>query len=83
VSPAAGRLNELNLPVLAIVGEYDTPYLLAAAETMQNNLPLARKVIINNAAHLPNMEQPDEFRRIVTTFLDEGIHPDFKGPVAK
>jgi len=79
--PAAGRLKELNLPVLAIVGEFDTPYMLAAAGYMLKNLPLARKVTIEDAAHLPNMDQPDEFQRIVTRFLDEVIQPDFKATV--
>ncbi len=69
-SPAFKRLNELIAPVLVIVGQYDTPYMLAATEYMVENLPNARKMIIENAAHLPNMDQPNEFQRIVTSFLD-------------
>lgn len=68
-SPAASRLAELELPVLVIVGAHDTPYFLAAADYMVEKLPLARKVIIEAAAHLPNMDQPNEFQRIVETFL--------------
>ena len=60
--------------MLVIVGNYDTPYLLAAADYMVENLPLVRKVVIDDAAHLPNMDQPGEFQRLVTTFLDELMH---------
>lgn len=69
-SPAAGRLAELDLPVLIIVGAHDTPFSLAAADYMVENIPSARKVIIEDAAHLPNMDQPDEFQSIVGAFLD-------------
>lgn len=68
-SPAASRLAELELPVLVIVGAHDTPYILAAADYLVEKLPSARKVIIEDAAHLPNMDQPDEFQHIVETFL--------------
>jgi pimeloyl-ACP methyl ester carboxylesterase len=68
--PAAGRLNELNMPVLVIVGAHDTPYILAAADYMMEKLPSAQKVVIDDGAHLPNMDHPELFRRILTKFLD-------------
>ena len=68
--PAVGRLNELDMPVLVIVGANDIPYMLAAADYMVEKIPSARKETIADAAHLPNLDQPGEFRRIVTTFLD-------------
>jgi pimeloyl-ACP methyl ester carboxylesterase len=37
---------------------------------MLEKLPSARKVTIEDAAHLPNMDQPQEFQRIVKDFLD-------------
>ncbi len=70
-TPAAGRLKELDIPVLVIVGAQDTPYMLAAADYMIEHIRTARKVIIEDAAHLPNMDQPDQFQRIVTAFLDD------------
>lgn len=72
--PAAERLSELHMPVLVIVGAHDTPYLLAAATYMVEKIPSARKEIIEDAAHLPNMDQPGEFQRIVTIFLDGLTH---------
>lgn len=68
--PAVERLDELQLPVLVIAGAHDTPYLQAAADYMQANLPAVQKVVMAGAAHLPNMDRPAEFRRIVTHFLD-------------
>jgi pimeloyl-ACP methyl ester carboxylesterase len=69
-TPAFDRLQELDNPVLIIVGAQDTPYTLAAADYMTQKIPSARKVIIEDAAHLPNMDQPHEFQEIVEHFLD-------------
>jgi 2-hydroxy-6-oxonona-2,4-dienedioate hydrolase len=67
--PATEHLSELTMPVLVIVGAHDTPYMLAAADYMLEKIPSARKAIIEDAAHLPNMDKPDEFQHIVTEFL--------------
>jgi pimeloyl-ACP methyl ester carboxylesterase len=69
-TPAFDRLGDLNLPVLIIVGAHDTPYTLAAADYMTEKIPSARKVIIEDAAHLPNMDHPPEFQGIVKDFLE-------------
>lgn len=69
-TPAAERLGDLAIPVLVIVGEHDEPYILAAADHMVEHIPSARKVIIDDAAHLPNMDHPAVFQQIVTSFLD-------------
>jgi pimeloyl-ACP methyl ester carboxylesterase len=66
---AVDQLKGLNIPVLTIVGSHDTPYTLAAAAYMEENIRSARKVIIEDAAHLPNMDQPRQFQGIVKYFL--------------
>lgn len=66
---AAERLGEIRVPVLVIVGEHDTPYILAAADYMVEKIPSARKVVIEDAAHLPNMDHPEEFNQVVMEFL--------------
>jgi pimeloyl-ACP methyl ester carboxylesterase len=58
------------MPVLIIVGSHDTPYMLAAADYMEEKIKFARKVMIEDAAHLPNMDQPEEFQEIVRDFLE-------------
>lgn len=69
-TPAFDRLSDLKIPVLVIVGAHDTPYILAAADYMIEKIPSAQKMKIEDAAHLPNMDQPDEFQIIVTNFLE-------------
>lgn len=70
-APTSERLDELHMPVLVIVGAQDLPYMLAAADIMVEKIPSARKVVIADAAHLPNMDHPEEFQRAVTSFLEE------------
>jgi len=69
-TPAFNHLTDLNIPVLVIVGAHDTPYILAAADYMIEKLPSARKVTIEDAAHLPNMDHPEEFQKTVKNFLE-------------
>ena len=59
--PAAQRLQELTMPALIVIGENDLPYLHQAADFMVERLPQARKLVLPNAAHLPNMEHPALF----------------------
>jgi pimeloyl-ACP methyl ester carboxylesterase len=69
-TPAFDRLSDLHIPVLVIVGAHDTPYMIAAADYMVENIQSARKVIIEDAAHFPNMDHPHEFQIIVKDFLE-------------
>jgi pimeloyl-ACP methyl ester carboxylesterase len=69
-APAFDRLSDLKIPVLVIVGAHDTPYILAAADYMIEKILSAKKMKIQDAAHLPNMDQPDEFQTLITNFLE-------------
>ena len=69
---AAGRLREIACPVLVVVGDKDAPPIFDAVELLMANLPHARKVVIHDAAHLPNLEHPNEFNREVLEFLLSG-----------
>jgi pimeloyl-ACP methyl ester carboxylesterase len=73
--PAFGRLEEIAVPVLVVVGEYDTSESLANAEEMARRIPGARKVVVASAAHMLHMERPDEFNRLVLDFLAQ-VAPD-------
>ena len=70
-SQAIVRLDELGIPVLIIVGEHDIPYSQAAADYIVENIPSAQMVVIEDAAHLPNMDHPDQFQSAVRSFLNE------------
>jgi pimeloyl-ACP methyl ester carboxylesterase len=67
--PAVERLREFHMPVLALVGALDHPEILRAADVMAAGMPDARKAVIPDTAHVPNMEKPAEFNRLVLDFL--------------
>ena len=68
--PAAGRLHEIAVPTLVIVGDLDTTGTLAMANQMAGAIPGARKVVIPGVAHMVNMEEPARFNEVVLGFLD-------------
>lgn len=67
--PAFDRLESLNIPVLIVVGSHDTPYILADADYMKEKIKFAHKITFEDAAHLSNMDQPQEFQKAVEKFL--------------
>lgn len=69
-TPAIDDLGKLQIPILTIVGANDIPYMHAAAGILATKVSNIRKVAIKNAAHLPNMDQPDEFRRVLENFIE-------------
>ena len=70
--PAIGRLHEITAPTLVVYGDADAPPIFDAVDALMDEVPQARKAVIHDAAHLPNLEHPDEFNRIVLEFLLEG-----------
>ena len=67
--PAAGRLGEITAPTLVVVGEHDRPDIQAMADALAAGIPGAERVVLDGTAHLPSMERPDEFNRVVLGFL--------------
>ena len=67
--PAMKRLEEIRVPTLIITGELDQPDFLEIADTLATRIPGAVKVVIPGVAHLPSMEKPERFNRIVLDFL--------------
>lgn len=65
---AVQRLKQLKVPVLAIIGEHDIPYIHMATDYLVQHVATARKVVLQDAAHLPNMDQPAAFRWLVEEF---------------
>jgi 3-oxoadipate enol-lactonase len=70
-SPSAyEHLGQLSLPTLVICGEEDETPTMAMSRYMGATIPNAHLHMMPNAAHLPNMEHPDEFNRVLSAFLD-------------
>jgi 3-oxoadipate enol-lactonase len=67
--PAIGRLREVRAPTLIIVGDEDQPDIIVVAGLLESGIVGAKKVVMPGTAHLPNMEQPATFNRIVHDFL--------------
>ena len=63
------RLKEIKTPALVICGENDPGTPPAMAREIQQNLPGAKLVLIPQAAHLSNIEQPEAFNRALAEFL--------------
>ena len=73
--PAAGRLHEVQVPTLVILGERDVPPMAEIGGKLADGIPGATKVAMPGADHLPNMRAPAEFNRLVLDFLDGAAHP--------
>ncbi|HXT38218.1 MAG TPA: alpha/beta fold hydrolase [Chloroflexota bacterium] len=67
--PALGRLGEITVPTLVMVGRHDQPGVLETADLVANGIKGARKVELPDTAHLPNMEVPDRFNALLIEFL--------------
>jgi pimeloyl-ACP methyl ester carboxylesterase len=67
--PAIGRLHEIAAPTLVIIGGEDLPHAAANADVITSKIPRSRTVVIDGAAHLPSLERPEEFNRLVRDFL--------------
>jgi len=72
------RLGEVRCPALVIVGEEDPGTPVAMARAMHAALPSAEMVVIRSASHLCNLEQPEEFNRLLLTFLGRVSAPNIR-----
>ena len=67
--PAWGRLKDIHAPTLLILGGDDDKLLHTMADKLAQDIPNVRRVTIPETHHMPNMEKPEEFNRIVLEFL--------------
>lgn len=66
---AASRLSQIGVPTLVIIGDYDVERLIHHSDFIAENIPDAKKAVMNRVAHYPNMEKPEEFNKLVLDFL--------------
>jgi 3-oxoadipate enol-lactonase len=62
-------LPNIKCPTLIMVGEKDMVTPPAAAQAMKDKIPNSELYIIPNAAHLSNMENPEEFNKHLVEFV--------------
>jgi 3-oxoadipate enol-lactonase len=63
------RLSEIEHPVAVIVGAQDMGTPVSASEAIHQRIANSELAIIDNAAHISNVEQSDEFNKVLTRFL--------------
>lgn len=69
--PANERLEQITAPTLVVVGALDLAfYNLPLADTLASRIPGARKLVIPDAGHMANMEDPARFNEAVLAFID-------------
>jgi pimeloyl-ACP methyl ester carboxylesterase len=61
-------LPDIKVPTLVLLGENDTPYI-AGSDYMVAKIPNATKVVIPEAGHSSNIDQPAAFNRATLEFL--------------
>jgi 3-oxoadipate enol-lactonase len=63
------RLSEIRTPMLVICGDQDPGTPPAMAQEIHDNAPGSKLVMIPNAAHLSNLENPAAFTRAMREFI--------------
>jgi pimeloyl-ACP methyl ester carboxylesterase len=63
-------LESITVPTLVVVGAQDTDFL-APADYMHRKISNSRKLVIDNAGHAANMDQPETFNAAVRELLEQ------------
>lgn len=67
--PAVGRLAEIKVPALILVGASDIPDVHAHSGALEAGIQGSQRRVIPGAGHLVHLEQPELFNETVLTFL--------------
>jgi 3-oxoadipate enol-lactonase len=62
-------LVEIHVPTLVMIGDSDLPDMLAISQLVADRIPGAERLLIPDAAHLPNLESSILFNQSVIDFL--------------
>lgn len=70
VKPTASeRLSEITKRTLLIIGSEDSQSIKEIFRVLESNINIVQKVEISGTGHLPNLDRPDKFNKIVLEFL--------------
>jgi 3-oxoadipate enol-lactonase len=67
--PASTRLGDIAVPTLVVTGDEDVRDIHEIADKLASEIPHAERAHIPGAGHLPSLERPDDFDRVVLAFL--------------
>ena len=65
------EVRGVKAPTLVVWGKYDDLANPAGADRLEKTIPGAKKVIIDDCGHMPQIEKAAEFNRIVREFLTD------------
>src|SRR5206468_535653 len=66
-------LSEIHCPTLVLVGDQDSLTPPAFSEDIRRGITNAELVVVPDAGHMSNMEQPAAFNAAVARFLDNRV----------
>lgn len=70
---ARDRLEEIKLPVMIVWGMDDWVISAAAALSYHRRIPHSRLEIFERTGHVPQMERPERFNRVLDEFIAERL----------
>jgi pimeloyl-ACP methyl ester carboxylesterase len=68
---AAHQLSKIRIPTLIVTAEYDVPACIEIADLMERDIPDSKKVVFKDASHLMNIDEPEEFNKLVLDFIGD------------
>ncbi len=67
---AMSAADSIDVPTLVVNGAGDTPRRCAMGDALSRALPRAERALIPDAGHLPNLDNPVEYNRLVLSFIE-------------
>ena len=69
--PLLKRLGDVQVPTLVINGRSDVRFVQYLGRLLSDGIPGAKRVDLDDTAHLPPVERPDAINSVLLEFLDE------------
>jgi pimeloyl-ACP methyl ester carboxylesterase len=63
------QVSKINVPALIVAGEKDWSIPMKMSRFLHRSIEGSRLEVIPNCGHLPMLEKPEEFNKILTGFL--------------
>jgi pimeloyl-ACP methyl ester carboxylesterase len=68
---AIKQLSEIKIPTLIVTAEHDLELCKEVAGILVKGIPGAKLISIKGAGHMMNMDQPKEFNKAISEFIDK------------
>jgi 3-oxoadipate enol-lactonase len=69
--PAVGRLGEVSVPALVLVGEHDLGFVHAQHRHLAESIGGAESAVVPGAAHLASVERPQQTLEVLLPWLEQ------------